>query len=197
MKVKRAKYIDKNNTLCQELYFAHPQSKFKVNNIYNSHFTGSQLWDLGGREMEKLESTYNRSVKIMFNLPWATHRKLIEPLTGAAHIRRTLGWRYLTFIRNIQKSEKKPLRNLLNLVKSDARTRTGSNLRRLMILSGKNTIEEVLDSNIDFVYHKLEEDQNWKVNMLAEIIDVLNGEKIIEDSETDDLTDILEYLFTG
>ena len=147
--------------------------------------------------MEKLESTYNRSVKIMFNLPWATHRKLIEPLTGAAHIRRTLAWRYLTFIRKIQKSEKKPLRNLLNLVKSDARTRTGSNLRRLMILSGKNTIEEVLDSKVDFEYHKLEEDQNWKVNMLAEIIDVLNGEKIIEDSETDDLTDILEYLCTG
>ena len=91
----------------------------------------------------------------------------------------------------------KPLRNLLNLVKSDARTRTGSNLRRLMILSGKNTIEEVLDSKVDFEYHKLEEDQNWKVNMLAEIIDVLNGEKIIEDSETDDLTDILEYLCTG
>ena len=62
-----------------------------------------------------------------------------------------------------------------------------------MILSGKNTIEEVLDSKVDFEYHKLEEDQNWKVNMLAEIIDVLNGEKIIEDSETDDLTDILEY----
>ena len=66
-----------------------------------------------------------------------------------------------------------------------------------MILSGQNTIEEVLDSKVDFEYHKLEEDQNWKVNMLAEIIDVLNGEKIIEDSETDDLTDILEYLCTG
>ena len=66
-----------------------------------------------------------------------------------------------------------------------------------MILSVKNTIEEVLDSDVDFEYHKLEEDQNWKVNMLAEIIDVLNGEKIIEDSETDDLTDILEYLCTG
>ena len=197
LKVKRAKYIDKNNTLCQELYFAHPQSKFKVNNIYNSHFTGSQLWDLGGREMEKLESTYNRSVKIMFNLPWATHRNLIEPLTGAAHIRRTLAWRYVSFIRKIQKSEKRPLRNLLNLVKSDARTTTGSNLRRIMLLSGKNNIEDVLDSTVDFEYHKLEEDQNWKVNMLEEIIDALHGEKIIEELETDDLNDILEYLCTG
>ena len=133
----------------------------------------------------------------MFNLPWATHRNLIEPLTGAAHIRRTLAWRYLSFIRKIQKSEKRPLRNLLNLVKSDARTTTGSNLRRIMLLSGKNNIEEVLDSTVDFEYHKLEEDQNWKVNMLEEIIDALHGEKIIEELETDDLNDILEYLCTG
>ena len=95
-----------------------------------------------------------------------------------------------------EKSEKRPLRNLLNLVKSDARTTTGSNLRRIMLLSGKNTIEEVLDSTVDFEYHKLEEDQNWKVNMLEEIIDALHGEKIIEELETDDLHDILECLCT-
>jgi hypothetical protein len=73
-KVKTAKYIDKNNTLCQEFFFAHPQSKVAINNIYNSHFTGCQLWRFGTRQMEKLESTYNRSIKIMLDLPWATHR---------------------------------------------------------------------------------------------------------------------------
>ena len=66
-----------------------------------------------------------------------------------------------------------------------------------MLLSGKNNIEDVLDSTVDFEYHKLEEDQNWKVNMLEEIIDALHGEKIIEELETDDLNDILEYLCTG
>jgi hypothetical protein len=37
MRVKIARYIDKNNTLWQELFFAHPQSKMKINTIYNSH----------------------------------------------------------------------------------------------------------------------------------------------------------------
>ena len=51
IRVKKAKYIDKNNTLNQEFYFAHPSTKIKVNDIYNTHFTGSQLLDFGCREM--------------------------------------------------------------------------------------------------------------------------------------------------
>jgi hypothetical protein len=66
-----------------------------VNKIYDSNFTGSQLWDLGSREVEKLESTYNKSVKIMMDLPWATHRYLIEPLTGIPHVSSQLISRYL------------------------------------------------------------------------------------------------------
>ena len=44
LRTKRAEYINKNNELEQELYFCHPQTKFDVNKIYNSHFTGSPLW---------------------------------------------------------------------------------------------------------------------------------------------------------
>ena len=81
LKVKTAKYVDKLNSINQEFSFAHPHTKVIVNSIYNSHFTGSQLWGLDSREMEKLESTYNKSVKILYNLPWATHTYFIEPLT--------------------------------------------------------------------------------------------------------------------
>ena len=147
--------------------------------------------------MEKLEATYNKSIKIMFNLPWATHRNLIEPVTGVPHIRRTLVWRYLSFISKIQKSEKTSLRKLLNLVKSDVRTTTGSNLRSIMLLAGKNTIQEVLSSNIDVEYHKLEEEQKWKTILLGEIIDILNDEKTIDGVEKQELEDILEFLCIG
>ena len=60
MKFKTAMFIEKNNSLSQEFFFAHPDSKVVINNIYNSHFIGSQLWSFGSREMEKLESIYNR-----------------------------------------------------------------------------------------------------------------------------------------
>ena len=149
MKVKNARYVEKNNSLCQELYFAHPQCKFMINNIYNSHYTGSQLWLLGSKEMDRMEATYNKSIKVMFNLPWGTHRKLLEPLTGAAHLRRILVQRYLSFIRKIQKLNKKSLRSLLSLVKNDVRTTTGSNLRTIMQWTGSNSIDEILNQKVD------------------------------------------------
>ena len=46
-------YIEKNNSLRQEQYFAHPQCKFMIN--YNSHYTGSQPWLLDSKEMDKME----------------------------------------------------------------------------------------------------------------------------------------------
>jgi hypothetical protein len=196
LKTNNARYIEKNNSINQELYFAHPQTKFRVNSIYNSHFTGSQLWEFGSREMEKLETTYNKSIKIMFNLPWATHRNLIEPLTGMPHIRRILIWRYLSFIKKIQKSKKTALTNLLNLAMNDVRTTTGSNLRWIMLHAGNNTIDEVLNSKVDVEYHKLDEEQLWRAHMLRELIDVRNDVKSIEELENDDLEDILEFLCT-
>ena len=105
-KVKAAKYIDKCNSLGQEFHFAHPETKIKLNSIYNSHYTGSQLWKFGSREQEKFEGTYNRSVKIFFDLPWATHRYFIEPLTGVPHMRRLLVKRYVSLIEKIRASSK-------------------------------------------------------------------------------------------
>ena len=34
IRIKSAKYIEKNNSLCQEFYFAHPKTKGVLNNIY-------------------------------------------------------------------------------------------------------------------------------------------------------------------
>ena len=171
-KVKLAKYVDKCNSLNQEFHYAHPLTKVKLNSIYNSHFTGSQLWDLGSREMEKLVSTYNKSVKIMFNLPWPTHRYFIEPLSKEPHILKQLYKRYLTFISKIENSGKTPLKTLLNLSKNDVRTRTGKNLRMLMILLGKKSVDDLAAEDIDSMeYYKAPERELWRVNFLEELIE--------------------------
>ena len=72
-RVKRADYIQKNNDINQEFYFAHPRTKFHLNVIYNSHFSGSSLWNLFGRNVEMLENSWNLSMRIMFDLPLETH----------------------------------------------------------------------------------------------------------------------------
>ena len=98
LKMKRAAYIAKNNELMQEFSFSHPKTKMKLNMIYNSHLSGSCLWDLFSSEAGMMESTWNTSVRLMYNLPMQTHRNLIEPISGNRHVKFHLVKRFLSFI---------------------------------------------------------------------------------------------------
>ena len=196
IKVKLAKYVDKSISLCQEFYFAHPKTKVKLNNIYNNHFTGSQLWKLGSRGLDKFEATYNRSVKIMFDLPWATHRYFVEPLTDTPHMSRTLAKRYLSFIDKVRNSKKESLRQLLQIVEYDARTTTGSNLRTIMTRAGCDTVDQLKAGRGDFEYHPVSEEEVWRINFLKELVEVKHGELSVAGMNMDELEQIMVYLCT-
>ena len=129
--VKRANYISKNNDLSQEFHFCHPQTKFNLNLIYNSSFCGSPLWGLFCRESKMLENSWNTSFRIMYDLPYATHRFFVESVFVKIHLRNILMKRFLGFLSQIEKSSKKLPINFLKLVKHDARSTTGSNLRNI------------------------------------------------------------------
>ena len=90
MEIKNSIYIGKNNSLLQEFYWADPISKTMINNIYNSHFYGSNCWDIFSKGSERIEATWNRSVKIAFNLPWATHRQCINVISKVPHVKQLL-----------------------------------------------------------------------------------------------------------
>ena len=57
IKVKRAKFINKNIDLNQEFNFCHPSTKVKMNLIYNFDFTGSPVWDLFSSDTIMLENS--------------------------------------------------------------------------------------------------------------------------------------------
>ena len=196
VRIKTAKYIDKNNSICQEFSFAHPRTKVRVNNIYNSHYTGSQLWKFGTKDLGKLESTYNRSIKIMYDLPWGTHRYFLEPLTGVPHISRTLARRYISFIDKIRNSSKVALTQLLETVKADVRFTTGFNLRYIMLLVGENNIDQLKAGCTDFEYQKIEESQEWRINFVQELVDIKNEDLEVPEFKRTELEEILEYICT-
>ena len=78
-----------------------------MNQIYNTHFTGSPLWDIFGEEAIKFENTLNKSVRLMLDLPLSTHQNLIETLSVQLHLRKVLAKRFLSFISQIEKSSKR------------------------------------------------------------------------------------------
>ena len=195
LRIKQASYIDKNNELEQEFYFCHPQTKFKVNKIYNSHFTGSPLWNLFSPEAVKMEGTWNRSVKVMYDLPYATHRWLIEPVSDSTHVRRVLVHRFLNFLKQIRKSSKFVTSMLLRTIQNNVRSVTGYNLRRIMLETGNTNVEQLNDVGIENIeYHPVSDEDKWKILVIKECIDVKFGILNIDGFSSEEIEEISSHL---
>ena len=86
---------------------------------------------------------------------------------------------YLNFIDSVRKSPKHVLRQLLGLASSDARSVTGSNLRKILLLTNEVNIEKLHPTKVDIsFYHNIEESEKWRVDLIKEIIDMKHSELI-------------------
>ena len=198
MNIKRACYVNKNIELNQEFYFADARTKFKINEIYNSHYTGSPLWNLFNEEAIRLESSYNKSVKIMFDLPIGTHRHLIEPITKQKHLRITLLSRFMGFIEQIKKSEKLIPKMFLSHIMSDVRSTTGLNLRNILLQTNKLSVDELKkDDTSSIKYHPTLADDKWKETLILEILDVRDNQLEVDGFSYEELNEIVEHICVG
>ena len=195
--MKNAQYISKNIELNQEFSFTHPSTKIKINKIYNSHYSGSPLWNLFGPGALGIESSYNKSVKVMLDLPYATHRSLIQPLTGEKHVKLILIRRFLGFIEKIRNSKKTSLKMLMLDAMMDVRSVAGCNMRNIMLLVGKKKVEDVRLSDLDsLTYFKLKETDKWKIPMIKEIIETKVDELEVPGFDREELANVLHHLCT-
>ena len=194
---KRARYIGKNNEICQEFYFAHPSTKFKINSIWNSHWSGSVLWDLFSPESEQVFGTYNQSVKIMWDLPRSSHRFLTEPVTGAPHLKKVLVKRFLSFIESIKTSKKIALKNLFKVVKDDCRSVTGKNLAKIRDLVGKTSVDSLVSADSAKIrYCEIEEEDRWRLGIVSELTDAKFGLTTVDGFSRAELKTILVHVCT-
>ena len=134
----------------------------------------------------------------MLGLPYATHRSLIEPLTGEQHIMKVLVSRFLGFMDKIASSKKKAVKMLMETSRRDIRSVTGQNFRNIMILAGKTCVEEIKKEDAKKIeYFPMDENDRWKVNVIKEIIEVKNNRLDIDNFELEELDEILTYLCTS
>ena len=197
MNIKNAQYVRKNIELNQEFHFSDPFTRLKLNNIYNSHYYGSCLWDLFSPGSVHLESSYNRSVKIMLDLPFATHRYLIQPLTEQEHVKILLVRRFLSFIEKIKKSAKPPLLMLLSDAMYDARSITGSNIRNIMLLVGKTSINGVCPADSNSIqYFEVKPEDIWRIPLAKELVEINSNNLEVPGFDEEELRRILNYICT-
>ena len=114
------------------------------------------------------------------------------------HLKFILIERFLGFIEQINKSRKAIPKHVLNYVKHDVRSVTGSNLRNILLLTDKDTVEEINSIDIKKLkYHEVTKENDWKIELLKEIIETKNNQLSISEFSVEELNDILEYLCTS
>ena len=173
--MKRGQFIGKVNSLLQEFNFVDPSVMMKLLNIYATSFYGSSLWDLYSPEVTRIFSSWNVTVRNIFNVPWTTHRYLIEGISQSAHPKTMLCSRYVKFLEAMKSCSKGSVRYLESLVHDDRRTLTGKTLTRMA--NDCDVERGSLDAKTAkrMVFWKVPEEEQWRIPLLKELLDVRNG----------------------
>ena len=87
------------------------------------YFYGAMLWDLSGEAAGQVCRSWNTAVKLVWDVPRATHTYLVEHLLGLGlpSIRHKLSCQYVGFIQKLRTSASKEVRILSEIVCRDAR----------------------------------------------------------------------------
>ena len=194
--VKRGKLIGKVNSLLQELHFATPTVKMRLLNTYVTSFYGSCLWDLYSPEVTRIYSTWNVTVRNVFNLPRTAHRYLIEGVSESVHPKTMLCSRFVSFMEAVSKGTKGSVRYLANLVRNDRRTLVGRTLTR--IAEDCDTQRAVLSTSSvkNLVYWKPLVENEWRIPMLRELVKVQVGESSLDGFDENEVTAMIDDIST-
>ena len=137
-------------------------------------------------------------MKVMADLPYATHRYLIEPVSGQQHMSTTVIRNFLNFISRVRQSPKPVLRQLYGIAKDDVRTTTGCNLRNILLLTNLTSVDDLLPSMVEQIsYKEIRPMDKWRVPLIKEVIDMKYGDVSPPDGWTlEEMEEILDFACT-
>ena len=165
-------------------------TRIAINNLFNRSFYGSVLWD-------RLEKTWNVSIRKLADLPRKIHRFFIEPVSQTKHIIFSLYGRFINFINSIKRSKKSAMKNLLHVVQNDCRSRTSSNLRKILLKTTKGSVLDLEARDFKQAYQRIPNGCDWKLQFLKECIDCRSGNLVLPGFHRKEVEDILTYICTS
>ena len=150
-----------------------------------------------------LFNSWSVSVRIMWNVPYPTHRYFIEPLSGP-HAKTMVYTRYVTFMKSLSKCNKPAVQYLYESIKKDTRTVTGKNIREILILMNSDSIEDinVKDMKRSMNFRPMAEKDKWRLDILKELVNVKHNKLEIDfnDGENfsfNDIDDMINFIATS
>ena len=128
----------------------HPLVFMNLIMVYLSHFYGSNLWNLFN--IENVCTAWNKIIRIVFDLPYRTHRYLLEPYSGFTHVLTMLTNRFMKFYSSLYYSSKNVVSNLRRCQENDCRSKFGLNTVLVGIMDQRvlwTTSRSLVLKNID------------------------------------------------
>ena len=196
---KRRKFIGKVHSLLQEFGFLDHDRVFDVVNIYATSFYGSNLWLFSGSSIEKLLTSWNKMVRLVWNLTNTTHRYFIEEVSKKQHLKASLYSRYLVFIKDLINSKKKCVASLAHRFCEDQGSMTKKNLNSI---EKDSNCSDILSLNPKFVasqvkYAPVPENQIWRINFLEELLKVRSNELHLDGFSRKEIEAMLSLIATS
>ena len=192
--VKRGKFIGKVNSLFQEFTYVDPPVMMKLLNTYVTSFYGSNLWDLYSAQVTRIFSSWNVTVRNVFNLPWDTHRYLIEAVSDSTHPKTMMCSRFMKFMESMAMCKKRSVRYLAASVLEDRRTLVGRTVSRIAedCKAERRNLTSMIAKSMKYWTPPLEE--QWRIPMLKELLEVRAGAAVILDVEHDEVKMMIDHL---
>ena len=155
---RRREFIGKLHSLQQELGNQSPHVYIKLIDIYLIHMYGSNLWDLSSVYADSMWKTWNATVRGLYNLPYATHRFILEAIAETEHLKLKLYRRFNRFKDKIRSSANPLVTNLYDIQHQDLRSVFGRNCHI------------VTQMPIDTVY-SVPADEGWRVTSASDLLE--------------------------
>ena len=186
---KRGQFISQSYSLRQELGKQNPYTLMTLVNIYQSAFYGSSLWDLFSDRSNSLYTCWTQMIRQTFNLPYATHRAILQHLDTAQPLVCRLASRFRRFYQQLQQSNRPEVLHLLRLQQADARSVFGRNCRNLGITM---TSPDPFQGRV----HRLPEDEMWKLAVIKELVQCRGGPLELDNLNKTEIDRLLSGLCT-
>ena len=196
--MKRGKFIAKVNSILQELHFADPAILVKLLQVYCTSFYGSCLWNIYSAEVDRLYRSWNVSVRNIFQVPYTTHRYLVQPLSDCPHPKTMLSTRFIKFMQSLVSSTKSSISYLARLVRYDNRTLAGKTVSRLSRECNIDKVSLTASSVSRSVrYFPVPEEELWRIDIMKELLNVNRNYLTINDFKNMETNHMMNFLCTS
>ena len=182
----------------QQFGYLNPELVVKLLSVYSTALYGSSLWQLNSAEHLQLNKSWNTAIKIIWDLPFATHTRFLESLSPVPHLESVLTGRYLGFVSSLLKTGQPLLGLLFSSCQHNLSSQTGQNIKYLLDKYSKNSLVTLLAEKQTLKrirVYDLPEDEAWKISLMKELALIKRGHFEV-DFDDKDLEDILEFICT-